>query len=122
MLRRKVVVVVKNQAPKEKQPRLHWMARHSHLCKIYWCPLQKSSRKTFENLSKVLPILGLLHDVMLMEHAEARTDGSNDDDHAWAKKLTYIQTKHHFKETNTHTKIYEYMQTNKHMITTPRSG
>ena len=31
MLRRKVVVVVKNQAPKEKHPRLHWMAKHSHL-------------------------------------------------------------------------------------------
>ena len=82
----------------------------------------KNSRKTFENLSKVLPILGLLHDVMLMEHAEARTDGSNDDDHAWAKKFTYIQTKHQFIETNTHTNIYESMQTNKQMTTTPSSG
>ena len=73
-------------------------------------------------MSKVLPILGLLHDVMLMEHAEARTDGSNDDDHAWAKKFTYIQTKHQFIETNTHTNIYESMQTNKQMTTTPSSG
>ena len=25
------VVVVKNQAPREKHPRLHWIAKHSHL-------------------------------------------------------------------------------------------
>ena len=31
MLSKKVVVVVKNQAPREKHPRLHWIAKHSHL-------------------------------------------------------------------------------------------
>ena len=52
-----------------------------------------------------VPVLGLLHDVMLMKHAKTRTDSGNDNNHSCSKKV-FIQ-----KKTPTHKWIYTDIQT-----------